>query len=227
MNKILVDREDILVIDNEQVLLDIGVKKCTLKIKGDVILQEFYKKEEYVLDLEIIMDEGSSLVFNRLANVERLDERIVVKQGNNSRFNLNYSLLVSDSSRLVIDNEILGNNNYSDISVKSVTTLKGNLAVEGLVKANLKTVDNNLVEKIKMLSLNDEISKCMPNLVVKSDEVIVNHAATISGIGNDELFYLMSRGIGKEAAILLLKSGFLLENLVVSDDVLSEFRKII
>jgi Fe-S cluster assembly protein SufD len=48
-----------------------------------------------------------------------------------------------------------------------------------------------------------------PNLEVFADDVIASHGATISMLNDDELFYLVSRGISKNDAATLLKRGFL------------------
>lgn len=48
-----------------------------------------------------------------------------------------------------------------------------------------------------------------PNLEVFADDVVASHGATVSALNEEELFYLTSRGIGKDAAATLLMRGFL------------------
>ena len=66
--------------------------------------------------------------------------------------------------------------------------------------------------------INDEESIIIPNLQVSSNEIEVNHAATISGIDQDYLFYLNSKGISNEAAEKIIKNGYLISNLDVTKE---------
>ncbi|MBF0387885.1 MAG: Fe-S cluster assembly protein SufD [Candidatus Omnitrophica bacterium] len=53
-----------------------------------------------------------------------------------------------------------------------------------------------------------------PQLEIKADDVKCTHGATISQLNDEQLFYLQTRGIGREASRLMLVQGFM-------DDVLS------
>ncbi len=44
---------------------------------------------------------------------------------------------------------------------------------------------------------------------VDSNDVNVAHEATVGKIGDEEIFYLMSRGLSEEEAIQLIVSGFI------------------
>jgi hypothetical protein len=55
----------------------------------------------------------------------------------------------------------------------------------------------------------------MPMLEIANDEVECSHGATVAEIEEDELFYLLSRGISEWDARVLLVSGFALDLLKV------------
>ena len=78
--------------------------------------------------------------------------------------------------------------------------------------------DKSYLEDIKVLLLNDEESIIIPNLLVSSNEIEVNHAATISGIDQNYLFYLNSKGISNEASEKLIKNGYLVGNLDITKE---------
>ena len=73
----------------------------------------------------------------------------------------------------------------------------------------VKTSGNQLH---KALYLNDNASlNCKPELEIYADDVKCSHGASCGEIDKEQLFYLTSRGIGKQEAIQLLTSAHLNE----------------
>jgi Fe-S cluster assembly protein SufD len=58
---------------------------------------------------------------------------------------------------------------------------------------------------------DDAEANSMPGLEILADNVKCSHGATSGQIGEDEMFYLLSRGIPAPVAKQLLVSGFLNE----------------
>ena len=48
-----------------------------------------------------------------------------------------------------------------------------------------------------------------PTIRIGNDDVDVGHEASVSKIGEEQLFYLMSRGIAEEEAAKLIVNGFI------------------
>jgi Fe-S cluster assembly protein SufB len=44
---------------------------------------------------------------------------------------------------------------------------------------------------------------------IKSDRMELGHEATVSKIGDEQIFYLMSRGISQEEAMTMIVRGFI------------------
>ena len=59
------------------------------------------------------------------------------------------------------------------------------------------------------MNLNDGRSYIYPNMYINTKNVIANHAATITDISNDYLFYLNTKGISNEDAKKIIIDGFL------------------
>ncbi len=55
------------------------------------------------------------------------------------------------------------------------------------------------------------IANAKPNLEIFADDVKASHGATMSEVDDEQLFYLQSRGLNKEAARTLLVQGFIQE----------------
>ena len=74
----------------------------------------------------------------------------------------------------------------------------------------MKTQFNSIIkENIRILMLNDSENVIVPNLLVVSNEVSVNHNATISSLDTNYLYYLNSKGLSYEEAKKLIVKGFL------------------
>ena len=52
-------------------------------------------------------------------------------------------------------------------------------------------------------------SDTYPTIRISEDDVNVGHEATVSKVGEDQLFYLMSHGIPEEEASKLIVNGFI------------------
>lgn len=65
-----------------------------------------------------------------------------------------------------------------------------------------------LTERILLLS-DDAKAEAVPDLEIKTDDVKCSHAASISRIPEEHIFYLMSRGLSRKAAETLVIDGFL------------------
>jgi Fe-S cluster assembly scaffold protein SufB len=97
----------------------------------------------------------------------------------------------------------------SNIVSKSVARGGGRTSYRGLVqvqegahgsKANVKC-DALLVDTISR-------SDTYPYVDVREDDVSMGHEATVSKVGEDQLFYLMSRGLAEDEAMAMVVRGF-------------------
>lgn len=65
-----------------------------------------------------------------------------------------------------------------------------------------------LTERILLLSEKAH-AKAVPDLEIKTDDVSCSHAASVSNIPEEHIFYLMSRGIPRNRAEEMIVEGFL------------------
>ena len=218
MNKIIIDKENIIEIKDNAVELNINVTNLTINIEGKVLINEFRKLTNEDLDLTINLKEGSSLIYNRFMINNNANVKVTINQNNKSTASFNYSILANDYSKIDFTSNINGDNNYTNIIIRGVTENNGKLNITSTAKTKDHIRDNDLLEDIKILMLNNEESIIIPNLLVSSNEIEVNHAATISGVPTDYLFYLNSKGISNKASQKLIKNGYLIGNLNITEN---------
>lgn len=227
MNKIIIDKEDILVLDNNVVLIDIRVDNVVLNIKGDVVINEVKVINRENLNLTINLEENSSLIYNRFIKNKNMNNNIIIKQKTKSKVIFNYSIIATDIGQLEFKSILDGNHNETEVNIRAITEEKGKLKLACTSETKEKTQENNLIEDIRILLLNNEESIIIPDLLVSSNEVEVNHAATMSGIKNDELFYLESKGLSEQVARDLIKNGFVIGNLMLQGNFKEEIKELI
>ena len=98
----------------------------------------------------------------------------------------------------------------SNIISKSIALKGGNATYRGLVKIAKDAVKSKSTIKCDTILL-DENSKSdtIPTNIVSNESSSILHEATVSKISEENLQYLMSRGISKERATELIILGFL------------------
>ena len=56
---------------------------------------------------------------------------------------------------------------------------------------------------------NESISNTYPFMKIDTNKVNIAHEASVGKIGDEQIFYLMSRGLTKEQAMQMVVSGFI------------------
>ncbi|HUZ18067.1 MAG TPA: Fe-S cluster assembly protein SufB [Spirochaetia bacterium] len=104
----------------------------------------------------------------------------------------------------------LASNTTSVITSKSISKAGGTASYRGLLKVEegLTNVKSRVVCDALLL---DESSKTntYPYMEIDSDDVSMEHEARVSKISEEQLFYLMSRGMSEQEASMMIVNGFL------------------
>jgi Fe-S cluster assembly protein SufB len=101
-------------------------------------------------------------------------------------------------------------NTSSKIVSKSISKDGGRAGYRGLVKVVKGAHGCRSTVNCDALIL-DEASRSdtYPTMEIEEDRVDIGHEATVSKIGDEQLFYLQSRGISKDEAASMIVSGFI------------------
>ncbi len=106
----------------------------------------------------------------------------------------------------------LGNNTKSNIISKSIARNGGNATYRGKVRIASEAKEAEAMIKCDTLILDAKSkSDTIPTNIVENTSSSLEHEATVSKISDDNLFYLMSKGIPKEKCEELIVLGFLEE----------------
>ena len=101
-------------------------------------------------------------------------------------------------------------NTSSSIVSKSVARSGGRASYRGLVQIN-ENAHNSANSVICDALLVDTISKTdtYPYIDIREDDVTLGHEATVSKVSEEQLFYLMSRGLAETEAMAMIVRGFI------------------
>jgi len=103
----------------------------------------------------------------------------------------------------------IGKNTKSTILSKGISTGHSKNSYRGQVKI-MPSAENarNYSQCDSMLVGAKSSANTYPYIEVRNKSAVLEHEATTSRISEDQLFYLQSRGLDKEAAISMLVNGF-------------------
>jgi Fe-S cluster assembly protein SufB len=103
----------------------------------------------------------------------------------------------------------IGKNTRSTIVSKGISAGRGQQSYRGLVKIGPKAHGARNHSQCDSLLLGDKCgAHTFPYLEVKNASATVEHEATTSKIGEDQLFYCMQRGLSQEDAVSMIVNGF-------------------
>ena len=103
----------------------------------------------------------------------------------------------------------LGKNTKSTIISKGISSGKSNNSYRGLVQIHKSAQNARNFSQCDSLLLTDECgAHTFPYIECKNSTAKIEHEATTSKIGEDQIFYCNQRGIDTEKAIALIVNGF-------------------
>ncbi len=98
----------------------------------------------------------------------------------------------------------------SKITSKSISKSGGRASYRGLLKVHKEAEDvkSSVVCDALLLDENSR-SDTYPYIEIDAEDVTIGHEASVSKVGEEQLFYLMSRGLSNEEATTMVVSGFI------------------
>lgn len=101
-------------------------------------------------------------------------------------------------------------NTSSKITSKSISRGSGRASYRGLLKVykGAKQSKSNVVCDALLLDPQSR-SDTYPYIEIDEDDVTIGHEASVSKVGEEQLFYLQSRGLSEEEATTMVVSGFI------------------
>ena len=101
-------------------------------------------------------------------------------------------------------------NTSSNVVSKSISKGGGRTSYRGLVKVEPRAIDVKNFVRCDALMLDEgSRSDTYPTMQIDEEDVSIGHEASVSKIGEEQLFYLMSRGLSETDATTMIVNGFI------------------
>lgn len=110
--------------------------------------------------------------------------------------------------KVLVDHKV--GKSFGRVSIKGIAKNGARVAIVGKIKIDKKAqgVDDFLEMRVLILD-NLSSATAEPQLEIEANEVKASHAAAVGQIDEEQMFYLMSRGMNKKEAEELIVNGFL------------------
>ncbi len=104
----------------------------------------------------------------------------------------------------------LAPNTTSKITSKSVSRLDGRSTYRGLLSVAKGATNVKATVRCDALLLDDTSkTETYPYMEINQEDATITHEATVGKIGDEQIFYLMSRGFTEEESLTLIVNGFM------------------
>ena len=104
----------------------------------------------------------------------------------------------------------LAPNTTSKVTSKSVSRLDGRSTYRGMLNVAKGATGVKSTVRCDALLLDDTSkTDTYPYMEINQEDATITHEATVGKIGDEQIFYLMSRGFSEEEALSLIVNGFM------------------
>ena len=234
MNKINVVDNKIIPFDNTDVILNNNIitftnngdyyleyitsdnVNITINVEDNVCVQLFEYSNNKDINTNIIYNLGknSSLIISKFYYNDNTNEEInIYLNKKNANIKYNFSSISKNHDNYLINIYHNDSTTSSDIFNRTIAkeNSSNNFDINSYVEN--KILDCYLNQSTKIITLGDSNNKINPNMFTHDNSVTAIHASVISNVNEEELFYLMSRGISYNEAIKIIIKGIILSNI--------------
>ena len=173
--------------NNVSLCINVNNNKC-------IHLFEYSNNNDINFNIKYNLDMASSLIISKFYYNNKCNEVVNIYL-NKKGASVKYNNTSSDVFNRIIAKE--NSSNYFDI----------NSYVDNVIK------DCYLNQSTKVVTLGDSDNRVNPNMFISEEDVTAIHSSTIGSINEEDLFYLMSRGISYNDSVKLIIKGMILSNI--------------
>ncbi len=188
-------------------------------------IYELKLQGKYKISYNYVLNENSLVNIYKIHDVEKINEMTVIHlAGEKAKLNYLLKTISTDKEKYDVMVYHKAKNTISEIINNGVNIKEGSLKFEVSSFVPKNNIDCILAQNNRIINLTNHKCEIRPNLFIDENDVIASHSAHIGKCNDEEMFYLMSRGITMKEAENLIIKGFLLKGLTEYKD---EWEKII
>lgn len=204
-----------------------GKYNLTFVVDGNISILEYSFDKNLEIDNKYIVNKGNLLItkfYNNYSVNEKIDidlcspeATVDYKFSNICRENENYQINVNHKATKTISNII-----NKSVSLK-------NSKLHFIINSNVleKSIKSILNQTTRIVTMDECDTSISPNMFIPIDDVEAKHGSIIGTFKNDDIFYLMSKGISYNDTLKLLIKGYILSNMIVNHEIRKRIMDII
>lgn len=248
MNKIKVVENRIIPFDNSDVMINndsvrfinngdyyieyIDSNNVNIAIELDdnvcVNLFEYSSNKDIDIDNRYILNRNSSLIISKFYANDNTNERInIYLKEDKANVKYNFSSIGSNYDKYTINIYHNGRKTSSDIYNRTIAKDGSSNIFDINSFVDNGILDCYLNQQTKIITLGDSNNKINPNMFIGDNSTTAVHSSTIGNISEDDLFYLMSRGIDYDTSVKLIVKGMILSNINANMETREKILKIL
>lgn len=194
-----------------------GAVEVFVKAGAKVRYATVHQFEANVTDISYrraVVDNDGTMewIVGEMNSGDTASDTFTVLQGNGSTSDSKVIAVGSGSQRLNYTTQARhhGKNSASQMITRAVMREQATAIINGITKIEKGATksDGQQTEKVLMLSPKAR-GDANPILLIDEDDVTAGHAASVGQVNQEQIYYLMSRGISRETAESLIIYGFL------------------
>ena len=162
---------------------------------GELTVNKFYDNEEVLEKVDICLESIDSSIDYKFSSICRQVEEYVI--------NVNHK--EKDTKSNIVNKAVACEGSKISYVINSNVPKRSNGSV--------------LEQNTRIVTMGDSDAKICPNMFIDLDDVSAKHGSVIGTFKDDDIFYLMSKGISYRDTLKLLIKGFLLSNSVENHEI--------
>jgi Fe-S cluster assembly protein SufD len=156
---------------------------------------------------EIIIPAGEKREIVLVHSVPETAERVIRLAGEGAEVQIEEIFLANAQSNVVVIHDAM--RTKSRINVRGIVSKGHTVSHAKIIIPKHGQLSDSFVTQHFMLMDESAEAEAIPSLEIEADEVKASHAATISPLDENKIFYLKSRGIKESDARKLIIESFL------------------
>lgn len=208
-------------IDCDDVRLEFMIDNAKIEILD-------YSSDNYLKIKNIYNIDNGSLRIDKFYNNKQVDEEIdfnLMQDGD--RIDYNFATISLGEENYIINVNHNNKNTISNIDNRSVALKNSKINYTINSRVLKDCVKSMLDQNTRIITLDECEAKISPNMFIDLDDVIAKHGSVIGTFKEDQVFYLMSKGISYNDTVKLLIKGYLLSKIRVNVDIRMKIMDII
>ena len=235
MNKIYVGKEivsdsDKVSINNKQItfldddLYEIeytsdGKYNLTFNLKSNATILEYSFDKKITNNNRYVINGGILNVYKFYNNLETMEEIDIDLCSKGSAINYKFANISRIVDNITINVNHLVEDTKSDINNKSVALVNSKVNFVINSKVIKKAIKSILDQNTRIVTMGDCDTKISPNMFIDLEDVEAKHGSIIGTFKDDDIFYIMSKGINYNDALKLLVKGYILGNVLPNHEI--------